>query len=160
MGNQISGFDCFGTKLGVRWSKSDVWLVDVTPALKICEGWSGASRKRGAVANSTNQITIRPHTTTPHHSADFVARRSCAGGHIRRHASHILCYVSYEGMQVSGSGNADCAAGLDDYCTAGRFMIDSWAGLLPATALPMVQRSSGTRRRRDSCLFSDHEGSL
>lgn len=67
--------------------------MDVTSALKICEGRSGASRKRGAVAKWTNQMISRPHHKPPHHSADFVTRRSCAGGHIRRYASHTLCYV-------------------------------------------------------------------
>lgn len=68
----------------VRWAREEMWLVDVTPALKIREGWSGASRKRGAVGKLANQDLSRPHLKPPHHSADFMARRSCAGGHIRR----------------------------------------------------------------------------
>ena len=147
LGNQLFRFRSFWHE---EWSVGCRWEVVVGQALKIREGWSGASRKRGAVAKWTNQMISRPHLKPPHHSADFVARRSCAGGHIRRYVSHTLSYVSYEGMQVSGSGYADCAAGLDDYCTAGRFMIDSWQRLLAAAWPRMDDRYSGTRRRRDS----------
>lgn len=80
-------------KYGVWWARKEVWLVHVTPALKIGEGWSGASRKRGAIAKRTNQMFSRPHLKLPHHSANFVARSSCTGGYIRRYASHTLSYV-------------------------------------------------------------------
>lgn len=139
----------------------------VGPALKIREGWSGASRKRGAVAKMANQMISRPHLKPPHHSEDFVARRSCATrcaeGHVRRYVSHTLYYLDdcRRTKPCRFRAVVTLTAPLDGaYCTAGRFIIDSWQRL-PAAAWPCMDHSlSGTHRRRDSYLFSDAEGSL